>query len=352
MLTTLIAANPSLLQTLNGLSNITVLAPSNSALGSFLNSTAGMAAGNDTSLVANLLTYHVLNGTYPASAFSNTTAFAHTLLTNMTYANVTGGQVVGAKLNGTEVNIFSGLLQSSTVTTADLNFTGGVIHVIDEVLTLPQSPSDTALAAGLTAIVGALNATNLTSTVDELEDVTIFAPSNAAFASIASALANLTTEQAASILQYHVVQGTVGYSSMLSNTTLATVGGGEVTITVMNGTVYVNSAKVITADVLVANGVVHVIDGVLNPQNATATPNPSTTAVVFPGASTATDGSTPFTSGIVASTTITNAPTNSGAPGAGAGTGSSSSTGGAALPTGMGVVGMGALLGGGLLFAM
>lgn len=98
------------------------------------------------------------------------------------------------------------------------------------------------------------------------------------------------------------------------------------------------------------------IDGVLNPQNATATPNPSTTAVVFPGASTATDGSTPFTSGIVASTTITNAPTASGAPGAGAGAGtgssSSSSKAGAAAPTALGVVGMGALLGGGLLFAM
>jgi uncharacterized surface protein with fasciclin (FAS1) repeats len=56
------------------------------------------------------------------------------------------------------------------------------------------------------------------------------------------------------------VTGTVGYSPLLTNTTLKTVGGGNVTITVENGTVFVNSAKVVTPNVLVANGVVHVID--------------------------------------------------------------------------------------------
>jgi hypothetical protein len=43
------------------------------------------------------------------------------------------------------------------------------------------------------------------------------------------------------------------------------VGGENVTITVENGTVFVNSAKVITPNVLVANGVVHVIDGYVSP---------------------------------------------------------------------------------------
>ena len=75
-------------------------------------------AATQMDAVQALLTYHVLNGTYPASAFTNTTAFAHTLLTNTTYTNVTGGQVVGAKLNGSTVDVYSGLLQSSTVTTA------------------------------------------------------------------------------------------------------------------------------------------------------------------------------------------------------------------------------------------
>lgn len=58
-----------------------------------------------------------------------------------------------------------------------------------------------------------------------------------------------------------VVTGTVGYSTGLTNTTLTTVNGETLKITIENGNVFVNSAKVITPDVLVANGVVHVIDG-------------------------------------------------------------------------------------------
>ena len=128
-------------------------------------------------------------------------------------------------------------------------------------MTVPQSPSSTAAGAELTSLTGALTTADLVSTVDGLRDVTIFAPSNAAFQSIGSALAGASTEALGSILTYHVVQGTVGYSSLLTNTTLPTVNGESVTITVVNGSVFVNSAKVTLPDVLVSNGVVHVIDG-------------------------------------------------------------------------------------------
>ena len=148
--------------------------------------------------------------------------------------------------------------------TQNVNFTGGVIHIIDTVLTLPASDSSTAAAANLTSLAGALTAAKLVQTVDFLSDVTIFSPSNAAFQAIGSAVGNLTTEQVTSILEYHVVQGTVGYSSSLSNTTLKTVNGANVTITIENGTVFINSAKVLTPNVLVNNGVVHVIDGYAN----------------------------------------------------------------------------------------
>jgi uncharacterized surface protein with fasciclin (FAS1) repeats len=142
-----------------------------------------------------------------------------------------------------------------------VNFTGGVIHIIDTVLTLPISDAATALAANLTSLAGALTSANLVSTVDNLSDVTIFAPSNAAFQSIGSVVGNLSTAELTGILEYHVVQGTVGYSSLLGNASIATVQGENVTITVEDGSVFVNSAKVIIPNVLVSNGVVHVIDG-------------------------------------------------------------------------------------------
>ncbi|RMZ71429.1 TGF beta induced ig-h3 precursor [Pyrenophora seminiperda CCB06] len=163
------------------------------------------------------------------------------------------------------------LAPSNAAFAKDVRFTGGVIHIIDTVLSIPPLASDALTAGGLTSLRGALVAADLVDTVNGLDDVTIFAPSNEAFQSIGSALPNLTTEQVSSILTYHVVAGTVGYSSTLkNNTVLETVNGANLTITIdADGDVFVNDALVIMTDVLIANGVVHVIDEVLNPQNAT-----------------------------------------------------------------------------------
>jgi hypothetical protein len=67
--------------------------------------------------VAALLTYHVLNGTYPASAFTNMSMFIPTMLMNTSYANVTGGQVVEVMAMNNTVVFTSGLLSTSMVTT-------------------------------------------------------------------------------------------------------------------------------------------------------------------------------------------------------------------------------------------
>jgi uncharacterized surface protein with fasciclin (FAS1) repeats len=74
--------------------------------------------------------------------------------------------------------------------------------IIDTVLTIPVTPADTATAAGLTSLAGALTSANLVDTVDGLKDVTIFAPSNSAFGAIGSALGNISTTDLTSILTY------------------------------------------------------------------------------------------------------------------------------------------------------
>jgi uncharacterized surface protein with fasciclin (FAS1) repeats len=345
----LLQAQPDLVDTLTNLENITILAPSNEALESFLNNTevAAMVAA-DPSIVPAILSYHVLNGTYYASNVTDTAAFIPTLLTNATYSNVTGGQVVSAIAEGDTVSFYSALKQQSNVTEANLNFTGGTIHIINQVLAIPMNVSSTAVAAELRSLVGAVTQADLATTLDTLEDVTIFAPYDEAFAAIGSVTGELSEEQLSKILTYHVVQGTVGYSSGLMNMSLETVEGSNLTITVGDDGVFVNSAKVIIPDVLVANGVVHVIDGVLNPDNAEATANPSTTTPAFSGASTATDGAVPFTSGVP---TVSEAPTNlapeeTGSSGGGAGGDSEGETSTDAGPRATAAVAMGVLFGG------
>ncbi|KAF2872195.1 FAS1 domain-containing protein [Massariosphaeria phaeospora] len=342
-LTSFLGMNPAIMEALSSANDITILAPTDEAFAALLETPAGMALSADPGLLAAALTYHVLNGTFMADQITDTSAFVPTLLTNETYSNVTGGQVVQAVRKEDKVVFFSGLLQNSTVIQADVQFDGGVIHIVDIVLTLPASVLDTTAAAGLTALRGAVNATNLLEAVNA-PDITIFAPNNEAFQNIGSALPS-STEDLSKILAYHVISGTVGYSSGLtSGASLQTANGANLTITIDDaGTVFVNSARVITADVLIANGVVHVIDNVLNPENASATPSASATAGA-PAFSGTPVSDVPFTSGQPKPTAPMSPPSEN--TSAVASSGAPAEATGAAVKNG--AVGLGALFGAGV----
>jgi uncharacterized surface protein with fasciclin (FAS1) repeats len=73
-------------------------------------------------------------------------------------------------------------------------------------------------------------------------------------------VSNLSDDDLQNILQYHIVPSKVGYSTTLENGTLRTVEGSDLNILVNNGTVYVDEARVIVSDVLISNGVIHVVD--------------------------------------------------------------------------------------------
>jgi len=117
-----------------------------------------------------------------------------------------------------------------------------------------------------TAVVRA----GLDGTLATTQNLTVFAPNNAAFtaAGLTEAVINSTpvaTLQA--ILQYHVL-GTKVISSAVPagpNAEVATLGGVKLFATKNANGVYVNGVKVITADVSASNGVIHVIDRVLTP---------------------------------------------------------------------------------------
>jgi len=127
-LAALIKAQPALASSLSGASNITVLAPSNNAISALLNSSAGAGLSSNPDLVAAVLSYHVLNGTYLASAVPENETFIPTLLNNPLYSNVTGGQRVGAVRSGNNVTFFSGGLANSSVTTAVCLFSRGSVN--------------------------------------------------------------------------------------------------------------------------------------------------------------------------------------------------------------------------------
>lgn len=112
-------------------------------------------------------------------------------------------------------------------------------------------------------LVAALVQEKLVSTIAK-EELTIFAPSDEAFAALGLNESNIgTVPNLKEILLYHAVSGKV-YSTMLTSKFVPTVNGAAVKIDVSSG-VMVNDANVVKADIKAMNGVIHVIDKVLLP---------------------------------------------------------------------------------------
>merc|ERR1711870_42239 len=366
----LVGNYPDFAATLASWEDVTILAPSNDALETLMNSDAGSMLDNDE-FVQSLLRYHVLNGTVYSSNITQTPIFAPTYLNSSMYSNVTGGQVVAAQMEDGEAQFVSGLKQVSTVSEANVNYTSCLVHIIDEVLMIPGNLTSTAQNANLTAFLGAASNASVAETLLGSEDLTIFAPSNSAFQDIGSLTGNLTMDMLADILSYHVIEGTVAYSSDLSNTSLTTLQGDDVEITIANGSVMVNNATVTNANILFAGGVIHVIDQVLNPNSNSSSSSSNSTSSdsdsdnAFGATSSASE--VPFTSGqptptttfteLVTSTSqvIVSQTPNGGAGNAGSDSSdsdsSSSSTGAAWIAKPTGAMGAAALFGGAAFYA-
>jgi uncharacterized surface protein with fasciclin (FAS1) repeats len=128
---------------------------------------------------------------------------------------------------------------------------------------------DTAVAAGnFTTLARALQAADLVDTLKGAGPFTVFAPTDEAFAKLpAGTLDALLADKAklTAVLTYHVVPGKVTASQVSQLTEAKTVQGGKVRIDTSSG-VKIDNAKVIKADVMASNGVIHVIDTVILPQ--------------------------------------------------------------------------------------
>jgi len=131
---------------------------------------------------------------------------------------------------------------------------------------------DTAVAAGdFKTLATALQAAGLVDTLKGPGPFTVFAPTDEAFAklpagTIEELLKPENKEKLVAILTYHVVPGKVMAKDVMKMTSAKTVNGKSVTIMDQNGTVMVDNAKVVKADIAASNGVIHVIDSVILPQ--------------------------------------------------------------------------------------
>ena len=126
----------------------------------------------------------------------------------------------------------------------------------------------TASAAGsFETLVGAVKAADLVNTLKGDGPFTVFAPTDAAFAKLPRAqLEALMADKDAltKVLTYHVVQGRVEAADVVKLSSVETIEGQPVKISVGEA-VMVNNAKVVKNDISTSNGVIHVIDTVMLP---------------------------------------------------------------------------------------
>jgi uncharacterized surface protein with fasciclin (FAS1) repeats len=121
---------------------------------------------------------------------------------------------------------------------------------------------------GFSTLVAAVTAVGLGETRQGTGPFTVFAPNDAAFAALPAGVLDAlllpeNKDVLATILKYHVVSGK-GLAADVKDGDVATVEGQNVSLSTAGG-VTVNGAKVIQADVMGSNGVIHVIDAVILP---------------------------------------------------------------------------------------
>ncbi|KAK1997105.1 Fasciclin-domain-containing protein [Colletotrichum falcatum] len=186
----------------------------------------------------------------------------------------------------------------TTQVKGDIRFSGGLIQVVNNLLIPPSRLENSTDSFGLSAFLGALYTARLLPSLSEKRNVTIFAPRNEAFQRVAGYLKDLDEDAVRNFLNYHVVEGRVIPSSGLKNgTSLNTPTGHSLNVIRSGNNLFLNSAQVVQPDILLANGIMHIVDNVLNPEKASAVPNPTAIrqAPVYPESSAS---GMPFTSAI------------------------------------------------------
>lgn len=241
--------------TLTHLGPYTTFAPTDEAFNTLFESVN--PTGLTTEQVQFILTYHVIIGApiFAADLVPQQAPAA----ANEELLYITSGDE-GVTING-----------SATVTTADVEASNGVIHIIDEVLLPNPFVPVTGVVSrnyDLSTLLGlvAQRLAILEALSDPDAELTVFAPTNEAFDAALAANPDLTDEQITEILTYHVLTSTVLSSDLDAEQDVETLQGENMNVVLDNETVTINGSVVVeTADLAGSNGVVHIIDGVLLP---------------------------------------------------------------------------------------
>jgi transforming growth factor-beta-induced protein len=216
--------------------------------------------------VAAILSYHVVTGGR---------TFSSDLASDISVAAASGNRLYfGIGTTGAFVN-------EAQITGTDILAMGGVIHIVDRVIGTgtiaafaTRNPEFSSLLAGLGA--AATTPVNLVTALSNAQGTfTVFAPKNSAFTAFLAGT-NITSLDAGllnTVISYHALNSVVFAADITNGAMPATIQGNAITLNLTQGGVTVTDQagntprNVTTANIKLANGVVHVINGVLDPRD-------------------------------------------------------------------------------------
>jgi uncharacterized surface protein with fasciclin (FAS1) repeats len=317
----MISEFPNLLSDLDTDGDVTILAPSDNAFSEYSGAIESAFVSNETISPRQLLNYHILNGRYHTDEIPARGAFYPTFLTDAQYSTVRHGQVVYGKPSHPKADQVSGYFEfysgwnnvSATLNEGtdllNIEFDRGLIHLISRPLTIPPTVEDLILLHPDTYAYSDFHSKLRNFRLGQGRpgsDVTFFVPTTEAFSQMYPELKSRedALQEARStdaddfeeVLEdyndftrdlwlYHFINDTTPiYTSRIDHTDWITALRRNITFTVEDdGALWVNNARVVEANWLVSNGVMHIIDQVLNPKE-TDVPAPTgeaTGAVAF-----------------------------------------------------------------------
>jgi len=256
-----------LTQTLSGAGPFTVFAPTDSAFGALL-SELGVTKAQllaDKPLLTSVLTYHVL----PTLVRSSQVPVGKAITT------VQGG-IFKIDVSGSGLEVTDGRNRRASIIATDIPAGNGVIHVIDKVL-LPADKNIVQTAQAnpdFSILVEAVVAADLANALSAPGPLTVFAPTNAAFAALLTELgitqSQLHADKAllTKVLTYHVVDARVLKADVPLNAPISTLQGDTFSVSPALAITDQRSrtANIVTTDILATNGVIHVLDRVILPR--------------------------------------------------------------------------------------
>ncbi|KAG0143879.1 hypothetical protein CROQUDRAFT_65692 [Cronartium quercuum f. sp. fusiforme G11] len=253
--------------------NHTVFAPTDQAFGALGLNSSSINSTNNTADLTAVLKYHVLPGTLNSSALPTS---GHAIVRS----SLGGQPYVNLPANDTQVLVFAGnqnapftvIEPTRNITVTNTTQVGNLqLAVIPTALTIPGTVGTVAASLSeLSSLVSTVNGASpqLLAQLDQTPGLTIFAPINSAL----SGTANVSNFQA--VLLNHLVNSTVLYSTVIANVTNATSAGGALlTFASSSGsetiTLGSKTLKIVQSDILIKNGVIHLVDGLFDASNST-----------------------------------------------------------------------------------